>query len=258
MVKRTKRARFPNKTLERLWGEYRHGDRIEARNALIAYYRPYAASVVRRVQARLPRTVEVGDLMGAGDIGLIQAIQTYDPTRGVPFEAFCEHRVRGAILDELRRQDWLPRLLRSRLNRKNELVEELRHRLGHDPDEAEIAAELHMTLTEFLAVFGGARESPMLAGNRPGGDQGQGENGLDFVEDPREEGALEDAERRELLERIATMLEPEDREILFKRFFEDRTLKEIGDELSLSQSRVSKMLSRLLERLKERLEEVPE
>ena len=254
MVRRIKRSNLPNRTLQRLWTEYRSTERMESRNALIEYYRPYASSVVRRVRARLPRNVEIGDLEGAGDVGLIQAIQNYDPERGVPFEAFCEYRVRGAILDELRRLDWLPRPVRNRLNQKKEVLEDLRHRLGHDPDDAEIAAALHMSLKDYLAQYGAGKETPVLAGSKPVGEDGQGEPGLDFLEDPRSDLPMEDAHRRELLEAIAATLEPEGREIIFKRYFEDRTLKEIGDELQLSQSRVSKILGRLLDRLKDRFE----
>lgn len=254
MVSRDKRTKLRNRTLERLWREYREGNRIEARNALVEYYRPYASAVVRRVRARLPRTVELGDLEGAGDVGLIQAIQHYDPARGVPFEVFCEYRVRGAILDELRRHDWLPRPRRMRLNRKKEVLEALRHKLGHDPGDAELAAELGMSFAEYMTLFGSSCEAPYLAGSRPGED-GEGGLALDFLEDPREGGPFDDAHRREMLERIAGTLDPESRELLFKRYFEERTLKEIGSALAISESRVSKILGRVIDRLKDRFDD---
>ncbi len=254
MVKRAPRTKTPNKTLERLWGEFREGKQ-EARNALIAYYRPYAGSVVRRVRARLPRSVEPGDLEGAGDFGLIQAIQAFDPGRGVPFESFCAHRIRGAILDELRRLDWLPRPVRNRLNQKKAAEEALRSKLGRDPDDLEIATELGLSRGEFHVLFGNGKETPVLAGGKPACEEGEADGSLDFFEDPREDGPAEDAHRRELLERISGVLDTEARELLFKRYFEGRTLKEIGDELDISQSRVSKILGRLMDRLKERFEE---
>ncbi|HEX9793383.1 MAG TPA: sigma-70 family RNA polymerase sigma factor [Planctomycetota bacterium] len=255
MVSRIKRSKQPNLTLVRLWTEYREGDRIEARNALIAYYRPFAETVVRRVKVRLPRSVEIGDLEGAGDLGLIQAIQNFDPERGVPFEAFCEFRVRGAIMDELRRLDWLPRPVRNRHNQRKEIFETLRGRLGHDPDDYELAEAMNLSFKEYAMLFENGKEAPVLAGNKPGSEDGDGEVGLDFVEDHRDEGPIAGAQRRELLQRIASTLDAEGREILFKRFFEGRTLKEIGDDLQISQSRVSKILGRLIERLKERFEE---
>lgn len=255
MVRRAKRNRPRNETLERLWQEYRDGMRIEARNALIQYYRPYATAVVRRLKARLPRNVDLGDLEGAGDVGLIQAIQNFDPSRGVPFEAFCEHRIRGSILDELRRLDWVPRPVRNRLNQKKQTTERLRNELGREPDESEMAAELKISLKEYHSQFGNGKDTPVLAGGKPGGDDGEPELGLDFLEDTREEGPMEDAHRRELLAHIAASLDPEGREILFKRYFEERTLKEIGDYLEISQSRVSKILGRLMGKLKDRFED---
>ena len=255
MVRRGKRYKIRNQTLERLWSDYCSTQRIEARNALIRYYRPFAYSVVRRVKARLPRMVEIGDLEGAGDVGLIQAIQNYDPERGVPFEAFCEHRVRGAILDELRRLDWLPRPVRNRLNEKREVFDNLRRELGRDPSDDEIAAELGVALSEYFARYGSGKDTPVMAGSKLNGEDGEFEAGMDFLEDPKAEGPIEDAHRRELLEFIAASLDAEGREILFKRYFEDRTLKEIGDDLDLSQSRVSKILGRLIDRLKDRFED---
>lgn len=130
----------------------------------------------------------------------------------------------------------------------------LRHRLGHDPDDTEVAAELGMTLSAYQAMFGSGRDTPLLAAAKPGAGDGD-EAGLDFLEDPREEGPFDDAHRRELLERIAGTLDPESREILFKRYFEDRTLKEIGDGLGISQSRVSKILGRLIDRLGDRFDD---
>lgn len=253
MVRRAQSSRFENKTLERLWEECRNGQRIEARNALVEYYRPFASAVVRRVRSRLPRSVEIGDLEGAGDVGLIQAIQNFDPERGVPFEAFCEHRVRGAILDELRRLDWLPRPMRHRINRRKDAIDALRTELSRDPNDEEVARRMGMGLREYHRRFGVGKDSPVLAGSKSSG--ADAEHGLDFLEDPKDEGPLEDAHRRELLEVIAASLDNEGREILFKRYFENRSLREIGDHLDLSQSRVSKILGRLIDRLKERFED---
>jgi RNA polymerase sigma factor FliA len=255
MVKRARRPRTENPTLIRLWKEFRGEECLSARNALVEYYRPHAARVARRIKVRLPRTVEISDLTAAGDVGLIQAIQNFDPERGVPFEAFCEHRVYGAILDELRRLDWLPRPMRHRLNKKKEVIERLKSQLGRNPGEPEIAQELGLSVEEYRKRFGRDHEAPVLAGGKPNTDGGEGEPGLEFLEDSRIEGPIEDAHRRELIEQIAATLSSENREILYKRFFEGRTLKEIGDDLKISQSRVSKILHRIVDRLKERFAE---
>ena len=253
-----RRARIPdgdNETLTRLWGEYKQSERLETRNALIEYYRPHAVRVARKVKARLPRSVEISDLESAGDVGLIQAIQAFDPQRGVPFEAFCEHRVRGAILDELRRHDWLPRPVRSRLNRRRDLVEDLRKELGREPTEEETAAGLGIDISEYHRDYGSGKDTPVLAGGKRGVEEGEAEGTLDFFEDPRDGGPDADAHSRELLELISRTLDDEAREILFMRFFLDYSLKDIGEDRNISQSRVSKILGRIMERLKERFEE---
>ncbi len=255
MVRRTRKAFAVNQTLVRLWQEFNVDQRIEARNALVEYYQPFARSVVRRVRVRLPRSVEVGDLEGAGDVGLIQAIHNFDPQRGVPFEAFCEHRVRGAIIDELRRLDWLPRPLRNRLNRRKDLVDKLRTEFGRDPSDTEIAEALGLDIRSYLEEFTAGRDTPVLAASKAGSGGNSGENSLDFLEDTRTEGPDEDVFRREMLEAIASSLDAEGREILFKRYFENRSLKDIGEELGLSQSRVSKILGRLVDRLRDRFED---
>ena len=255
MVRRVRNPKVPNPTLQRLWDEFRGNGCLNARNALVEFYRSHAIRVAHRVKARLPRSVDVGDLTAAGDVGLIQAIQNFDPTRGVPFEAFCEHRVRGAIIDELRRHDWLPRPMRNRLNRRKEIEAGLRHELGREPTEVEIAEGLELSLEDFRKQYGKDQEAPVLAGGKPVSDSADGELGLDFIEDLREEGPIEPAHRREMVQHIASNLDAEAREILFMRFFERRTLQEIGDELKISPSRVSKILARIMERLKERFED---
>jgi len=255
MVKRARLDKDTNQTLVRLWAEFRGTEKIEARNALIEYYRPYAARVARKVKARLPRSVEFGDLEGAGDVGLIQAVQSFDPERGVPFEAFCAYRVRGAILDELRRHDWVPRPVRNRLNKLKVVVEELRRDLEREPSEIEIAGALELELHEYHRLYGGGRDTPVLAGGKPGNEHGDGEGTLDFYEDPRSDGPDDGAHSKELLELISQTLDAEEREILFMRFFLDYSLKDIGEIREISQSRVSKILGRIMERLKVRFEE---
>jgi len=240
-----------NPTLNRLWKEYCSGQRMEARNALIEFYRPFAFSVVRRVKMRVPHSVEIGDLEGAANLGLIQAIENYQPDRGVPPEGFFKHRIHGAILDELRRLDWLPRPMRNRINQRKQAVDQLRSELDRKPTDGEVADRLGVSMQEYLDNFGG-KESPVMASSKAGSES---EPGLDFMEDKRMEGPDEDVYRREMLAAISASLDAEGRTILFKKYFEGRSLKEIGEEMGLSQSRVSKIIGRLKERLKDRFEE---
>lgn len=256
MVRRaqSKKKEKNSTAVAELWTEFCEGSSVEIRDQLIAHYQPFVRSVVYRLRRRLPSSVDVADLQGAADIGLIQAIQSFKPELGVPFEAFCGIRVRGSIMDELRRGDWVPRPVRNRLNQKRVVRESLRHRLGREPGDVEMAEELGLTLSEYTGLYGAESEPPVLAGSKSSAVGDEADSGLDFLADSRCESPLEDAHRRELVSAIASLLDDPDREIVFKRYFQGLTLKEIGDQLDISQSRVSKILGRLIERLKERLD----
>jgi RNA polymerase sigma factor for flagellar operon FliA len=255
MVKRNLLDQRDNPQLLKLWEDYQADDKLEARNALVEHYRPFAAMVARKLKTKLPRSVDYGDLESAADVGLIQSIQKYDPSRGVPFEAFCSHRVRGAIIDELRRHDWVSRPMRSRLNTQKQVVDKLRSTLEREPTEPEIAEALGIDLEEYHRTYGGGRDAPLLAGNKLATEEDDGNGTLDFYEDPREEAPEASIHASEMLEMISQALNPEDREILYLRFFLNYSLKEIGDIYNLSQSRVSKILGRITDRLKVRFEE---
>ncbi|HBF23645.1 MAG TPA: hypothetical protein DDW23_07520 [Planctomycetes bacterium] len=255
MVKRARLKKPSNSALQRLWSDFRESESVEARNALIEFHLSIVSKVARVLHSRMPRSVELGDLEGAGYGGLIQAVENFDPDRGVPFEAFCQHRIRGAILDGCRTSDWLPRPMRNKLNARRDAIEELRTNLEREPSDQEVAEKMNMALEDYQRQFAPGMDAPVLAVGKPGSGNGDGEAGLDFLEDQQDEGPLEDVHLREMVELIASTLDREAREILFKRFFEARTLKEIGDELAISQSRVSKILGRHLERLKERFED---
>ncbi len=252
MVRRAKLTPEEEKAIALLWENYFQSECDESRNDLVEHYRPVAISVARSVKKRLPRTVDMGDLEGAGDIGLIQAVERFDPERGVPFEAFCSQRVHGAILDELRRHDWLPRPVRKRLKARKQVVGQLSQELGREPLEEEIAAALEMSLEDYRHYFGNGKDTPVLAGGRPANGAQDGQHGLDFLEDPRAEDHPDPVHVREMLELIRCHIEPEAREILFMKYFLGYSLKEIGQELDLSLSRVCKIHGRIVERLQER------
>ena len=133
-------------------------------------------------------------------------------------------------------------------------MEELRKDLGREPTEEETASALGISLEEYHRDYGNGKDTPVLAGGKRDAD-GDGEGTLDFYEDPREAGPDDDVHSRELLELISQTLDEEAREILFMRFFLGCSLKEIGEDRNISQSRVSKILGRIMDRLKERFEE---
>ena len=145
--------------------------------------------------------------------------------------------------------------MRTRLNRLKQVVEQLRSELEREPSEPEIASALGVDLEEYHRKYGGGRDAPVLAGSKVTTDEGESNGTLDFYEDPRDDAPESGIHASEMLEMISQSLNPEDREILYLRFFMNYSLKDIGELYSLSQSRVSKILGRITERLRVRFEE---
>ncbi len=234
-----------------LWREFARSRGAVERNALVETYQGLVADYVRRFSSRLPRSVDPGDLTTAANVGLIAAIEAFDRRRGVPFESYCELRLRGALLDELRSQDWLPRPWRARLERHKRVVEHLRAELGREPFETEIAAELDMHPAEYATSFvrglvGAPSATPSVA-------EDDEPSGVEIVPDTASEAPGERLTREDLLALVAEKLTPQEARIVYLKYWEDLSLREIGDLEGLSESRVCKIHMKLLERLQERL-----
>jgi RNA polymerase sigma factor FliA len=235
---------------KRLWAAYRRRPNAAKRNSLVESYRPFALEIVRRFAVRLPRTVELSDLETAGSVGLMNAVESFDPERGVRFEAYCELRVKGALLDELRQQDWLPRPWRSRLERHKRAVERLRAEKNGEPNEDELARELDMTLLAYRRFFGYALPGAPTGAHASGEDEDA--FSLDVVPDTQSEAPGEKLTREDLLRLVAQRLSEQEYRIVYLRYWEELSMREIGQLESLSESRVCKIHSRLIERLKDR------
>jgi len=234
----------------RLWKAYLRSPDAELRNSLVESYQPFALEIVRRFAARLPRSVDPGDLETAGSVGLMNAIESFDPDRGVRFEAYCELRVKGALLDELRQLDWLPRPWRNRLERHKRALERLRSRKGAEPNDEELAGELDMSLADYRRFFGnGLTSAP--SGSLSIGD-GDDVASLDVVADTVSDAPGEKLSREELLRLVAQRLTEQEYRIVYLKYWEELSMREIGQLEGLSESRVCKIHARLLERLKDR------
>jgi RNA polymerase sigma factor for flagellar operon FliA len=207
--------------------------------------------VVRFAQ-RLPRSVDRGDLATAANVGLMAAVESFDPARKVRFEVYAEARIRGAVLDELRTQDWLPRPWRTRLDLQKRTLESLRSELGREPTDDEVASAMGLPFEEYETLFG-----TVLPG-APAGSMPLGENGEEFasrlegVVDPRSGQPGEALTRSELLRLLAQRMSEQEYRIVYLKYWEDLSMREIGELTGLSESRVSKIHARLLERLKDR------
>ncbi|MBL8900526.1 MAG: sigma-70 family RNA polymerase sigma factor [Planctomycetes bacterium] len=244
-------------SVEALWLRYAEQRDIDTRNELVERYRKLVDREARRIAARLPRRVDTRDLETAGVVGLIDAIQGYDLSRGVAFESYGRPRVRGAILDELRRLDWMPRVWRTRRTRRAQAEQALREELGREPGERELADYLGVTAQEFQERYGGPARGLEMAGE---GSNGWGDEALsssdrfEALADPRSGEEESRMQVRELIESLLEELDPEDRRVLLLRYFRGWTMGRIGQLMHISESRVCRIHASILERLKRRLE----
>ena len=238
----------------RLWRDYRRCPNDQTRNRLVEAYQPLVREIVSRFGARLPRSVDRGDLATAGNMGLIAAIQSFDGRRGVRFEAYGDRRIRGALLDELRTQDWLPRPWRRRLERHKQVTERLCAELGREPHDEELAAALGLSVADYQSLFGLAWPlAPGGAGRAAEGDDDAWLGELEVVPDPRARAADEELTREELLALCAQRMSPQEHRIVYLKYWQELSLREIGALTGLSESRICKIHAQLLERLAERL-----
>ncbi len=224
----------------------------EERESLILEHLPQVRLVARKIHERVPDSVCFDDLLSAGVIGLIQAIDHFDPRQGVKLKTYAEFRIRGAILDSLRDIDWAPRLKRRQARELETAIARAEQKLGRTPEEAEIARELNLgiedyrrRLTEMEALNVGEleylrdeRESPVL---------------LKYTPSPDEESPAVTLERAELERLIATSIDripKAEKTVLSLYFYEELTLREIAEVMGIHLSRVSQIKSQAILRLR--------
>lgn len=235
-----------------LWRSYRACPCDEHRNLLVEAYQGLVREIVPRFAARLPRNIDRGDLEIAANVGLMSSIKSFDPERGVRFPSYAERRIKGALLDELRKQDWLPRPWRQRIELHKRTVEELRSQRGREARDEEVADAMGMNLEDYQVVFGQALPGAPTGSMPNEGDDGEGPPSLDVVPDSRSIGPGEKLTRDELLRLVAQRLSEQEARIVYLKYWENLPMREIGELTGLSESRVSKIHARLLERLKDR------
>jgi RNA polymerase sigma factor for flagellar operon FliA len=209
-------------------------------------------TLAQRLAQRLPSQVEVADLMSVGVIGLIDAAGRYKPTTGVPFDAFARRRVQGAMLDSLRDLDWAPRSLRRLRRDVDAAVVAARRKLGREPQEPEIAAELGVSVAAYQKTLDQLRTLEIGAIRSLDAPSEDGTSRLENCVDPSE-GVFAQLERKELrthLARVIEQLPDRERQILALYFEEELTLAEIGQVIGVTESRVSQLRTLALSRLR--------
>ncbi len=237
--------------VQRMWIEYKATRSRELRNRLMEHYLPLVRYAADRISAKLPSEVDVDDLVSAGIFGLVDAIEAFDLDRGVKFETYCSPRIRGAILDELRTMDWVPRLVRSRAHRLESVTKLLRTELGRLPTDDEIAERLALRRSDMDKLLRDATAVSLVSLSRRFVDEDSSRDlqEIDILEDRRSVDPVEELVRRDLHEFVMNELSRLERIILVLYYGEELTMKEIGATLDLSESRVSQMHSAIVARL---------
>lgn len=239
-------------TIDQVWEQFHKTRDDHYRNLLMEYYRDLVKYCAERLHSKLPDKVELDDLISAGIFGLMDAIDAFDPTRGVKFETYCAPRIRGSILDELRSMDWVPRLVRARAHQLAKATHSLEMHLGRKPDEQEIAEELEMDMEEFSRLLRDANAASLVSLNTKCGDDESEKDvrEIDVIKDQRSQDPVLEAQKRDLKNLLTKGLTRAERLIIVLYYYEEMTMKEIGATLDLSESRVSQMHSSIVARLK--------
>lgn len=229
--------------------------RSAQREKLIAEYLPYVRRIVQRIASHLPSSVDVEDLMNVGVIGLIQAVDRYDPRRDNKFMTYAVFRIKGAVLSELRSRDYLSRSGRRKLRELENAVLKLEQRLGRAPDDQEVADDLGLELEEVQRIKQMASISFVSFEDLGVSARDEKEKLLNYLLD-REDDALSHTRVKELKSALARAIEqlPEKERLVISLYYlEELTMKEAGEALNVTESRVSQIHSQAILRLRNRL-----
>ena len=235
-----------------LWERYKADPKnIDLRNKIVEIYIPLVKYHAQRVWSRLPDGVDIDDLTSSGIFGLIDAVEAFDLTRDVKFETYCAPRIRGAMLDELRSMDWVPRLVRTKAKRLSEATKTLDEKLGRQPTDQELADFLQISVEELKKLTASATAVNVVSLNKKWSetDSSKEVSELDILEDMKGEDPTERLQKIDTMRLVTKGLKRNERLILLLYYYQDMTMKEIGATLDLSESRVSQIHSSIVQRL---------
>jgi RNA polymerase sigma factor FliA len=229
----------------------------KVKQAVVEQYAPLVKYVVSRIAAGLPRNVDQDDLFSAGVLGLLDALEKFDAGKNTKFETYAVWRIRGAVLDELRSLDWASRSTRRRAREIEEVCRKLDQKHGRPATESEVAKALGIQVSEYLHLLDEIKGTVLLSLDKPahGDDHESGtlEGCLDLAVDDDPLQAIESEEDKELLGEAVNLLPEQERLVIALYYFEEMTLREIGETLQISESRVSQVHTCALMRLRGRV-----
>jgi RNA polymerase sigma factor FliA len=239
-----------------LWKAYSEKKSPEVKSQLVEAYFPLVRYIAERLSSTLPASVDVDDLTSMGTFGLIEAIDRFDVSRGFQFKTYCTSRVRGAILDSLRTNDWVPRLVRLRVNLVEKTLRRLHADYGREPTAVEMAGTLGMTLEQYRQLCEEASPISMLSLTDETADDSEGGSRMiDLVRDEKGIDPRTEQQKRDVQDLLFRHLSEKERTILALYYYEGLSMREIASMLRLTESRICQIHAKVLKRLKETHEE---
>lgn len=240
----------PVKTLgpvDELWAEFKSTGSPRARDELIVHYAPLVKYVAARVAIGLPNNVDQEDLASSGILGLMEAVNKFEPDRGFKFESYAAARIRGAIIDDLRSLDWVPRSVRSQARKVEEALSKLQEKLGRTPTDEEVAEEMGVTVRKLRSIYSKVSTIMFVSLDRLLSVGDKGDSGMSLVdtlvdtkaEDPA--AAVEEREMKQFLVKAIAGLPERERTAITLYYYEGLSLAEISQVVGVSQARISQM-----------------
>ncbi len=243
---------------EKLWEKLITTQEIEVRDYFVLKYAPLVKYVAGKVSMGMPHNIEFDDLVSYGIFGLIDAISKFDPARGIKFKTYAMTRIRGAIFDELRSIDWIPRSIRQKAKQIEQIISELENKLGRTVEDEEIAKEMGVSNEEFQSLLNKLSGTSMLSLNEIWylGDDNDELSIMETIEAPETMNPDVLVEKEEIKDYIIDAIKklPEkEKKVIVLYYYEDLTLKEIGEVLEVTESRISQLHTKAIMRLRGRL-----
>jgi len=227
-----------------------------SREQLILEHAPLIKYIAHRIALRVPPHIEVQDLIDAGVVGLIDAIEKYDPSKDVKFKTYAEFRIRGAIFDELRSLDWVPRSVRKMINKLEEAYVILEQQLGRPATDEEVADEMDLKMEDFHQLLRQASGVSLVSIDQTLSNDNCGKTLLEVTEDAPDKTPFDHFttnETKKLIAKAINNLPEKERLVISLYYYEELTMKEIGKVLNLTESRVSQIHTKAILRLRGRL-----
>jgi RNA polymerase sigma factor for flagellar operon FliA len=249
-------------TTEEIWARYHKARRAKKpeeietlRNVLMERHQPLVRYIAERQLQTLPKSIDIDDLISWGNFGLMDAIRGFEPERNIKFKTYCTMRIRGSILDHLRSQDWVPRLVRLKASRIERAYQKLTGEYGREPTHAELASELQMQHDELAEEISSANAKAMFSLSEKWEDRDDDSSveKVDVLEDRRATDPIGELNKRDMMLFLTRSLTHKERFIIEQYYQVGHTMREIGEMLALTESRVCQIHSNVMLRLKDLL-----